>query len=689
MTRLEQLRAWNPEEGDLSDELAAAIDQDPELRAAFDARFVPAVLEPVEAPRALGLPRTTGRAWGRGLVAAAALVVAVGVPTYAVLEENSVLRAEVEGERAPDRAARERWPVETPPSASAVPPRELESTAPDRTIIIIRGASAAAAPAPAEESDAVVSVADVDGDAPVEKDVMRELVSLGYVEDPTPDPSVASGSDANHANDVGTVLTADFLRRIPGGRSYQEAVSVSPRVTAGERPNVVNTETYTHPGVHGRTITADDPVSTFAADVDTGSWTIVRRKLREGYLPPAAAVRTEEALNWFTYSDPSPPASRPFEVVTEAVVTPWDPNTRLVRVGVQGRRPSGSRPPVHLTFLVDTSGSMQSADKIDMVQAGLRMLVEQLSDGDTVAIVVYAGSAGVVLQPTGIEGRSQILRAIEDLRAGGSTAMGAGIQAAYTLAESRLRQSGTHRVILLSDGDANVGATTHGPLVESIRYYAKQGIALTTVGVGDGNYRDTMMERLADEGDGQYVYLDSQDEAQRVFVERFAATAEVLARDVKIQVDWDPSAVSWYRLLGYENRAIADRDFRNDAVDAGEIGLGHHVTAVYEVSLTGPGAPSLGTVRLRWKAPGADAPASEHAWPMSVSHPAPSLANAPRGIRLAVTVAAFTEKLRGGPLAERIAWQDLRAWSSSLAAQGGKETAELAELVTRAADLSR
>jgi Ca-activated chloride channel family protein len=322
---------------------------------------------------------------------------------------------------------------------------------------------------------------------------------------------------------------------------------------------------------------------------------------------------------------------------------------------------------------------MTSTDKLALVQYGLRALVEQLGPEDTVAIVAYAGSAGVVLEPTPGDHKGRILAAIDHLRAGGSTAMGAGIQLAYDLAEQSRHDGHTHRVILLSDGDANVGETRHGPLTDSIRRYAERGIALTTVGVGDGNYRDTTMEQLANDGDGTYVYLDGQAEARRVFVEQLPSTLDVLARDVKIQVSWDRSAVVWYRLVGYENRDLADADSRRDAVDAGEVNVGHHVTALYEVQLAPGATGNLGTVRLRYKPPGPDAPAAEAAWPLTLGAAAPS-----HDLQLAIAAASFAEKLRGG--LPELPWSRVATLAADVAVSPDER--ELLRLIRTAAELA-
>ncbi|MFT5459602.1 MAG: Ca-activated chloride channel family protein, partial [Myxococcota bacterium] len=339
----------------------------------------------------------------------------------------------------------------------------------------------------------------------------------------------------------------------------------------------------------------------------------------------------------------------------------------------------------HLTFLVDTSGSMMGTDRLDLVRFGLRTLVGQLRDGDSVAIVTYSGSAGVVLPPTSATDRSTVLTALDRLSAGGSTAMGAGIDAAYRLAHEVYEPGAINRVILCSDGDANVGISG-GALLDRIAQEAGTGVALTTVGVGTGDLRDGVMEQLADRGDGVYVYLDSEKEARQVFADRLLSTLQTVARDVKIQVEWDPDAVEAWTLLGYENRAIADEDFRDDAVDAGEVGAGHQVTALYAVKRTAADSDRLGTVRMRYEAPGPEAPAVELEHP--IAGVAVDLAQARPDTRIAVAAATLAEKLRERPWASRVSWRALAATvEGAIRTEYADDDRELLELVRRAAEL--
>jgi Ca-activated chloride channel family protein len=443
--------------------------------------------------------------------------------------------------------------------------------------------------------------------------------------------------------------------------------------------NLYGAEGYHDWGKNPWTDASKDHLSTFAADVDTASYTIARRKLNEGTLPPAAAVRVEEFVNYFRYAFSQPAAGTPFAVVMDAAPSPLSPGRHIVRVGVATRPTSlGERKPAHLVFLVDVSGSMASPDKLDLARRSLRILTDNLKDGDTVALVTYAGDSRLVLPPTGLAHKAAILSAIEDLHAGGSTAMASGIDLAYQQAMQGLVPGAISRVIVCSDGDANVGSHTHDEILRIIAGRAKQGVTLSTIGFGMGNYKDELMEQLADKGNGNSFYIDSLSAAKKVFQEQLGSTLEVVAKDVKLQVDFDPAQVSRYRLVGYENRDVKDDDFRNDKVDAGEIGAGHQVTALYEVELTAKGklanAP-LGGVRIRHKQPRGEK-ATEAAFPM-VGGAAASFANAPVDFRFAFAVAAFADVLRSGQDAEHWSLAQIR----DLAQRAAGDDADRKELV--------
>ncbi|MFN0051608.1 MAG: vWA domain-containing protein [Planctomycetales bacterium] len=327
------------------------------------------------------------------------------------------------------------------------------------------------------------------------------------------------------------------------------------------------------------------PLSTFSIDVDTASYANVRRFLTQGQLPPQGAVRIEELLNYFQYDDPLPQHETPFSVTLEVAECPWRPEHRLARIGLRGREiPREERPVSNLVFLIDVSGSMQTIQKLPLVKAGLKLLVEQLGENDRVAIVVYAGATGLVLPSTTGDQKQAILSAIDHLQAGGSTNGGAGIELAYRVALENFIEHGVNRVILCTDGDFNVGVTSREQLVGLLQQQARSGIFVTVLGFGMGNYQDSMLETLADKGNGNYGYIDSLAEARKLLVEQLQGTLMTIAKDVKLQVEFNPQQVSAYRLIGYENRMLATADFQDDRRDAGEIGAGHSVTALYELT---------------------------------------------------------------------------------------------------------
>jgi len=410
----------------------------------------------------------------------------------------------------------------------------------------------------------------------------------------------------------------------------------------------------------------NEPVSTFSVDVDTGAYANVRRFLTAGQLPPRDAVRTEELINYFRYDYPMPESrGAPFSVTTDMMATPWNADTRLLRIGLRGYDlPRRDRPAANLVFLVDVSGSMASADKLPLVKTALAGLARKLSARDRVSIVVYAGAAGLVLEPTNDE--RHIVAALDRLQAGGSTAGGAGLQLAYQVARDNMIEGGVNRVILATDGDFNVGVSDTKALIEMVERQRDSGVTLTTLGFGEGNYNEAMMEQVADHGNGNHAYIDSALEAKKVLGDEMGSTLFTIARDVKIQVEFNPAQVSQYRLLGYENRALREEDFDNDAVDAGDIGAGHQVTAIYEivpVGMKGWIAPrrydepaaggalrsrELAFVKLRYKLP--DGRTSR-----LIEQPVPAglmwnkMAPAP-DFRFAAAVAAYGQLLRGDPL---------------------------------------
>jgi Ca-activated chloride channel homolog len=444
-------------------------------------------------------------------------------------------------------------------------------------------------------------------------------------------------------------------------------------------------EDYKDYGVNPFTLSSDDALSTFSIDVDTAAYSMARRKLDGGALPPEAAVRVEEFVNYLDYDSYITPKNDPFAVNMEAMPDPFRPGHHLLRVGVQGKEVSrDERKPVHLVFLVDVSGSMSSADKLGYAKKSLHMMVDGLREDDTVGLCTYAGRTARVLEPTSAGNKREIHGAIEGLKSGGSTAMSSGIDIAYEMAMQQFKPGHENRVVVLSDGDANVGRTSWDDMLGQIKGYADKGVTLSTIGFGTGNYQDTLMEQLANNGDGNNFYIDSQEQAQRVFVEELGGTMITIARDVKIQVEFNPESVAAYRLIGYENRDIADKDFRNDRVDAGEVGSGHNVTALYDVILRDGYTAELATVRMRYEAPGADKAASEKLWIFPDKRLKETPFQATRDTRMAYSAATFAEILRGSPHAAEIDLEALARFASKSSRPGEKDDAEMVKLMRKA-----
>ncbi|MBS7557117.1 VWA domain-containing protein [Pseudomonas sp. RC4D1] len=411
---------------------------------------------------------------------------------------------------------------------------------------------------------------------------------------------------------------------------------------------------------------AQAPVSTFSADVDTGAYANVRRLLNQGSLPPEGAVRLEELVNYFPYDYALPSDGSPFGVTTELAPSPWNSHTRLLRIGIKASdRAVAELAPANLVFLVDVSGSMDRREGLPLVKSTLKLLVDQLRDQDRVSLVVYAGESRVVLEPTSGRDKAKIRSAIDQLTAGGSTAGASGIQLAYQMAQHGFIHKGINRILLATDGDFNVGISDFDSLKAMAAEKRKSGVSLTTLGFGVDNYNEHLMEQLADAGDGNYAYIDNLREARKVLVDQLSSTLAVVAKDVKLQVEFNPAQVSEYRLLGYENRALKREDFSNDKVDAGEIGAGHTVTALYEIVPAGEKgwleplryaqakAPQqsgkngeLAMLRVRYKAPeGGSSRLIER--PISAQQPA-KLAEASPDLRFAAAVAAFSQQLKDG-----------------------------------------
>lgn len=465
-------------------------------------------------------------------------------------------------------------------------------------------------------------------------------------------------------------------------------------------PAEFNTEAYDCISDNPFLSVRQNPLSTFSADVDTASYANIRRFLQQGRMPPKDAVRIEEMINYFSYDYPAPAEDVPFSVHTEIAGCPWNSEHRLIRIGLKGREISGkTRPPANLVFLADVSGSMSSPDKLPLLQKAMKLLVQNLEGKDRMAIAVYAGASGLALPSTTCDkaNKAKLLDAIDNLRAGGSTHGSEGIRLAYETAKENFIAQGVNRVILATDGDFNVGVTNQGDLIRLIEDKAKTGIFLTVLGFGTGNLKDSAMEKLADKGNGNYGYIDSITEARKILIEEAGGTLVTIAKDVKIQIEFNPAQISEYRLIGYENRVLRAEDFNDDKKDAGEIGAGHTVTAFYELvpgqSLSdkvdplkyqqpvqhseASGTGELLTVKLRYKEPGGD---TSKLLSMAVKNNADTVEKASQDFRFASAVAAFGMLLRDSPYKGNITYEDVIRLA--LSAKGNDEYGYRAECVS-------
>jgi Ca-activated chloride channel family protein len=451
-----------------------------------------------------------------------------------------------------------------------------------------------------------------------------------------------------------------------------------PAATATAAPLTVspefNTEAYKKITDNPFRLVSEAPLSTFSVDVDTASYSNMRRFVVEGHKPPADAIRVEEWVNYFGYDDAPPAGGEPVAVASEVTECPWSPGHELLRVALTTQPIAQEAvPPRNLVFLVDVSGSMEPANKLPLLKRGLGLLARQLRPVDTLSIVVYAGASGLALPPTSGADQAKILGTLQNLQAGGSTNGAEGIQLAYQLAEKQFKKGGINRVVLATDGDFNVGVTSEGELERLIEQKRKSGVFLTVLGFGEGNTKDSTMETLADKGNGNYAYVDSLAEARKVLVHEAGATLVTVAQDVKLQLEFNPTHVKSYRLVGYENRVLADQDFNDDTKDAGEMGAGHHVTAFYEiVPMTAKGsaepqavpaidalryqterAPSsasasgdLVTVKIRYKAPGGQ---KSLLFSRTVQDHVVPLGSTSDSLRFGVAVAEYALSMRGAP----------------------------------------
>jgi len=476
------------------------------------------------------------------------------------------------------------------------------------------------------------------------------------------------------ATPVGTLPAGAPLIASQSGSLY--SVTKAPRYAADgmerwrgirEPGGEFNTAAYDHILENPFLGAKDNPLSTFSIDVDTASYSNVRRFINEGSMPPKDAVRVEEMINYFSYDYAQPSDEKPFAVHVDVASCPWETSHRLVRIGLKGKEiATNKRGPSNLVFLLDVSGSMMPLERLPLVKQAMRLLVENLTENDRVAIVVYAGASGLALPSTMGDHKEQILEALESLQPGGSTNGAQGIQLAYKIATDNFIKGGVNRVILATDGDFNVGVTSQGDLIRLIEEKAKTGVFLSVLGVGTDNLKDSTMQKLADKGNGNYAYLDSLEEARKVLVQQMNGTLVTIAKDVKIQVEFNPARVASYRLIGYEKRMLRKEDFNNDKVDAGEIGAGHTVTALYEVAPVGTAASPAAsvppvdslkystnerstsstemlTVKLRYKKPDGD---KSELLERAVTDTDGKFENAPVDLKFAAAVAEFGMILR-------------------------------------------
>ncbi|MEE8320855.1 MAG: VWA domain-containing protein [Gammaproteobacteria bacterium] len=442
----------------------------------------------------------------------------------------------------------------------------------------------------------------------------------------------------------------------------------------------VNRENYAHYDDNPVKLVTEHPLSTFSIDVDTGAYANVRRMLNAGALPPRDAVRAEELINYFSYAYQVPADNTiPFSLVREIAPSPWNTDSYLLHLGIKGYALAAEKlPPANLVFLVDVSGSMQSADKLGLLKTSLKLLTKHLAADDRVSIVVYAGATGIVLEPTQGSQKATIIASLDRLTAGGRTNGAAGIRLAYAVAEQAFIKDGINRVLLATDGDFNVGTVDHEQLKNLIEEKRKSGISLSTLGFGTGNYNDHLMEQLADTGNGNYAYIDTLNEAQKVLVDEMSSTMMTIAKDVKIQIEFNPAVVAEYRLLGYENRLLQREDFNNDKVDAGDIGAGHSVTALYEITFNNSKGKridplryrqdhtrsdltnnEIAFLRLRYKQP--DANESQLLeWPVGREEIITDIDQTTNAFRFSAAVAAFAQQLRGGKFTADFGYPEIR-----------------------------
>ena len=493
---------------------------------------------------------------------------------------------------------------------------------------------------------------------------------------------------------------------VPAGAKTQwELNQAAAKIGISGTAEAPNRERYAHSDANPVHCVSDAPVSTFSIDVDTGSYSNIRRMLtRENRLPPADAVRVEEILNYFAYGYPLPQDGKPFAVHTQTVDSPWQADAKLIRIAIQAADLApDKRPPANLVFLIDTSGSMNAPDKLPLVKKTVCHFAEALRADDRISLITYSGSTAEILPPTAGDQKETIIAALKPLRAHGATAGGEALRMAYDAAAKNYRKDGINRILLATDGDFNVGISDPATLKNYVADKRKSGISLTTLGYGRGNYNDETMEQLADAGDGNYSYIDSEAEAKKVLVRQLTSTLATVARDIKIQLEFNPAAVKEYRLVGYENRLLREEDFNNDRVDAGDIGAGHNITALYEI--IPQGKTGWLDARHYQNAPAASGKADEYGW-LKLRYKAPEseqsqlieqpiaaksipLADAEEATRFAIAAASYAQALKGGKYNGALDWAGILRLAQ--AAQGSDpygERAGLLQLIEKARALS-
>jgi Ca-activated chloride channel homolog len=542
---------------------------------------------------------------------------------------------------------------------------------------------------------------------PVELAEAETEVPVAATPEPAADAEVAMDSAAELAPAPlalpAPAAPAMAQRDASGGQDLaSQSTSIAPSGVLSESPGILppaqatesSGDSFTSSDEHRLQVASEEPVSTFSIDVDTASYSYVRRMLEDGYVPERDAVRIEELVNYFPYDYPSATsASEPFQPTLRVFPTPWNDRTQILQIGIKGFEPPAADTRSNLVFLIDTSGSMDEPDKLPLLKRAFSLLLDQLGDNDTVSIVTYAGSAGVALEPTGAGQNAKILSALDQLWAGGSTAGAEGIELAYRLAEEARIEGGTNRVILATDGDFNVGIDDPEALEDFIADKRQSGISLSVLGFGRGNLDDATMQALAQNGNGNASYVSSFAEARKVLVEEIGGTLHTIAKDVKIQVEFNPAQVAEYRLIGYETRALNREDFNNDAVDAGDIGAGHTVTALYEITPVGErqvdplryggadavvGSDEIAFLKMRFKLPDSDVSQLIEA-PVTADVVYDDISEAGVDAQFATAVAAFGQKLKGSVYGSAMSWDEIEALAQ--AGRGRDEGGYRAEFV--------